>query len=171
MYIQQRTINGQPFDILVVTIVDEEDIHNIEQIYSSYCNIQIELSALHCLEKFKEVDTLIITGGAETEHGMQILYSQKSIRNLILDYEETDSDEGGIELSNFPKLEYVKSRSNLNIHALDKQMCLENGIIIEVLNYYREGKLVKGHYHSNQDILRTDDFIFLAQKQEALQAQ
>lgn len=162
MYIKQTKINGCVYDVLVATIVDNEDIRSIEERYSLCHNVQIELSSLQYLDRFKELQTLIITGGLATKNGMEILYSQKSIQILILDYEETDSDQEGIELSNFPKLKYVKSRSNLNIHNLEQRMCLNKGVTIDVMNHYQNGRIAKGYYSCNHDILRSPRSVFFS---------
>ena len=87
------------------------------------------------LTLFPNAEVLILTGGIPTEEGKQVLYSNNKIRELVLDYEETDSDEDGIKLEKITSLEYVLSRSNLNINQADKPYA---GITIQIINILKK---------------------------------
>lgn len=140
MCILKKTINGVVKEILEVHIYDEDDITEIKSNYASYENVEIELGMLRYLKLFSNIKTLILTGGILETDELECLYEQKELENLILDYEETDSDTEGIEIKKFPKIKYVLSRSNLNIYKISELKRETADIKIEILNYYQNGK-------------------------------
>ena len=95
-----------------------------------------------------------------SEEGLQCLYRQKSLETLVLDYEETESNEDAVDLFNFPKLKYVLSRSNLNICNYENRVSSEISIVI--LNYYHNGKRIKGTYPNNYNLFQEKKFMFLS---------
>lgn len=155
MEYKEKAIDGVLYQVLDLLILDEDDIREIPN-YSHNCNVQAELSGLAYLAAFPTLETLILTGGIPTEEGFAALYCHKELKRLVLDYEETDSDEEGIDLTQFPALEYVLSRSNLNIknHSLE----LPN-IKTEIWNYYRNGKPVKADLPDGIDLLPKTSFL------------
>ena len=111
---------------------------------------------------------MIITGGIPTAKGLSALYAHSELEQLVLDYEETDSDEEGIDLTRFPNLKYVLSRSNLNIRNYNPEQ--QTGIPIKVLNYYQAGKPVKVEYPETYDLYeaaggKLSDILFPAEKE------
>ena len=117
------------------------------------------LGEMQNLSLFPKVHVLILTGGIPTEEGIQVLYSNNQIRELVLDYEETDSDEDGIELEKITSLEYVLSRSNLNINQAEKPY---SGITVQIINYYKNGKPQKITIPPSIDICRPRTGIFFS---------
>lgn len=155
----ERVINGGLYQFLKAYIWDDDD--RAEILHHTDCeNIEIELSSLEYLCVFPSIRNLIITGGIPTAKGFAALYAHSELEQLVLDYEETDSDEEGIDLSRFPHLKYVLSRSNLNIcNYIPEQ---ETSIHIKVLNYYRDGKPVKVEYYDKYDLYRISSFWFVS---------
>ena len=160
-----KTVNGQTLPVLEITILDEEELRALPR--RDVPALQLELDALNCLHYLQGVTTLILTGGMATEEGMTMLYDQLQLRQLVLDYEETDSDEDGIDLSQFPALCYVLTRSNLNIRPTSptNPRCQ-----VEICNFYRCGKPVKIPRDSccellvvpGQALVKEQPFLFLS---------
>ncbi len=159
MEYRERVINGGLYPFFNALILDDEDRAEIRN-HGDCENVEIELSSLEWLSIFPVIHNLIITGGIPTAEGMEVLYAHTELEQLVLDYEETDSDEEGIDLSRFPNLKYVLSRSNLNIlrFAADQFPSVQ----IEVLNYYRAGKPVKAKYYDGYDLYRKTSFWFVS---------
>lgn len=158
MRIESKCIFGENKETLVVRVLDDEDIKEIRQRYTAHKCIQIDLSSLQFLDLFECVTILILTGGIPTEEGLQSLYRKETIVSLILDYEETDTDEEGIDLEQFPNLKNVLSRSDLNIknfHRSDMLRCS-----VDVLNYYGLSNKPKIRFASNYDLFRGKNFLF-----------
>lgn len=159
MEYRERVINGGLYQFLNAFIQDDEDRAEIH--HHTHCeNIEIELSSLEYLCVFPVVRNLIITGGIPTAKGFAALYAHSELEQLVLDYEETDSDEEGIDLSRFPHLKYVLSRSNLNISSYIPGQ--ETSIPIKVLNCYRDGKPVKVEYPETYDLYKKSSFWFVS---------
>lgn len=159
MEYRERVINGGLYQFLNALILDAEDRIEIRN-HADCENIEIELSSLEYLSVFPVVHNLIITGGVPTPEGFKALYAHAELEQLVLDYEETDSDEEGIDLSRFPNLKFVLSRSNLNIlnFAPDRFP----NVHTQVLNYYQAGKPVKVKYHEGFDLYKKTSFWFVS---------
>lgn len=159
MEYRERVIDGKAYQVIHALILDDEDKVQIAN-YAHCENVQIELSSMEYLSAFPVIHNLIITGGIPTQEGFRALYNHKELQRLVLDYEETDSDEDGVDLTCFPNLQYVLSRSNLNIRGF------ENGrfpnLKIEVVNHYRDGKPIKVDCPDGMDILQKDSFWFVS---------
>lgn len=135
-----KVINGVSRLILDVVILDEDDIDTLSKQFSSFSAIRLELNALGCLDLFPCVNTLILTGGMPSPEGLEALYKHTELENLVLDYEETDSDSDGIDITCFPKLQYLLTRSNLNvIHLPD----ISPQIRCEVVNEYGKKREIR----------------------------
>ncbi len=159
MEYRERVINGGLFPFLNALILDAEDRIEIRN-HAGCKNVEIELSSLEYLCVFPVIHNLIITGGIPTAEGFDALYAHTELEQLVLDYEETDSDEEGIDLSRFPNLKFVLSRSNLNI--LNFVPDQYSDVHIEVLNYYQDGKPVKVKYHQGFDLYTKTSFWFVS---------
>ena len=155
MEYKEKASDGVLYQVLNLLILDEDDIREIPT-HSHGRHVQAELSGLKYLDAFPVVETLILTGGIPTEEGFVALYRHKELKRLVLDYEETDSDEEGIDLTQFPALEYVLSRSNLNIknHSLQWP-----GIKTEICNYYRNGEPIKTGLPDSINLLPKRSFL------------
>jgi len=159
MEYRERVIDGGLYQFLNALILDDEDRAEIHH-HTECENIEIELSSLEYLCVFPVIRNLIITGGIPTAKGFDTFYAHSELEQLVLDYEETDSDEEGIDLSRFPNLKYVLSRSNLNIRNCIPEQ--EASIRIKVLNYYRAGKPVKVEYSETYDLYKKTSFWFVS---------
>ena len=158
MEYHERVINGVIYPVLSVLILDEEDMAELDT-HTDAAHLQLELSDLEYLDRFPKVETLILTGGIPTREGFEALYRHKELERLVLDYEETDSDEEGINLHRFPNLRYVLSRSNLNILGYTQDLL--PGAEIRILNYYRDGKPLNAKYHDGYDLFPKRSFLFM----------
>lgn len=159
MEYRERVINGGLYQFLNALILDDEDRIEIRN-HADCENIEIELSSLEYLCVFPVIHNLIITGGIPTAEGFKTLYAHAELEQLVLDYEETDSDEEGIDLSRFPNLKFVLSRSNLNIlNFVPDQF---PNVHTEVLNYFQAGKPVKVKYHEGFDLYKKTSFWFVS---------
>ena len=138
-----------------------EEIDEMGEERRNVSAVQMQLDEMHLLSLFPNVQTLILTGGMPEENDFSALYSQDQLRELILDYEETDSDEDGIKIDRFPHLEYVLSRSNLNIRSADM---IKDNVEVEILNLYSNGKPEKISIPSAIEICRPQTgFVFSAE--------
>lgn len=160
MHFFEETIRGKKEEVLAVFVQDVDDVQDICQNYTHCDCIQMDLSSLQYLQFFRCIRTLVLTGGIPSADGFKCLYLQKNLLNLILDFEETDTDEDGIDLTQFPNLQYVLSRSNLNFRNadyIDRTICTVN-----VLNYYKGGKKVKVCYEPNYNLFQGKNFLFFS---------
>lgn len=156
MQIITKTIHDKSISILTISVLDEEDITEIQTSYANYPAVQIGLDLLEFLKYFHNIKTLVLTGGMPTLLGVSILYQQYQLKELILDYEETDSDKDAIDLKYFPDLQYVLTRSNLNIKNAGQNYP------VEVTNYYKNGKPLKISVAPCQNILQQKVFLFFS---------
>ena len=156
MQLITKTIHDKTITILSASILDEEDVRKIQDSYANFPAVQIGLDLLEFLIYFHNIKTLVLTGGMPTEQGLSILYGQVRLEELILDYEETDSDEDAIDLRPFPDLQYVLTRSNLNIKNAG------DNYPVEVLNYYKNGKPMKISAIPSQEISKEKHFLFFS---------
>lgn len=160
MHFHKKHIFGEVRDVLDVVVADADDVNEITQQYAAYQCIQIDLSSMNYLGLFQCITTLVLTAGVPTPDGLSCLYNLKSLINLVLDFEETDSDIEGIQLDRFPNLKNVLSRSNLNIKKYNpSQKC---GYTVQVLNFYLNGKQQKVRFAPNYDIFKPPQFLFFS---------
>ena len=150
--------------IFDATSLDNIDICQLDEKAKSIDAVQMGLGEVQNLTLFPNAEVLILTGGIPTEEGKQVLYSNNKIRELVLDYEETDSDEDGIKLEKVTSLEYVLSRSNLNINQADKPYA---GITIQIINYFKNGRPQKITVAPSIDICRPRTGIFFSTESQA----
>lgn len=150
MELLNRLINNEELPMLQINSIDDKDSMDITKNYAMHKCVEIGLDLLQYLDLFKEITTLVIKGGMMSEEGLKCLYRQKSLETLVLDYEETESNEDAIDLFSFPKLKYVLSRFNLNISNYENRNSSEVNIVI--LNYYHNGKRIKGTYPDNYNL-------------------
>lgn len=155
MEFQERVIDEKLYSVLILRVLEEEDRMEIPGTSDSR-HLQVELSQLELLSQFPAVESLIVTGGIPSPDGLRALYGHEELKRLVLDYEETDSDEDGIDLSFLPELEYVLSRSNLNIRGSAPQAR------VTILNQYRDGRPVKVKYPPAYDLFRKRSFLFFS---------
>lgn len=151
-------VNGKSHSLLEVCVYDAQDEAEIQNGYTDVSCVEMGLDMLPYLRLFHHIELLVLTGGMATEEGMRQLYNQKDLGVLVLDYEETDSDEEGILLCRFPKLQYVLSRSNLNIHGDWENL----GLKVEICNEYSRGKCVRRTIEDGVKLLRNGGTFFFS---------
>lgn len=113
---------------LQVGMYDESDLVKIG--IQDYENISIELDALSCLRFFPKVVNLILRPGCINTEQYQHLYNL-NIKRLKLDYYSDMLDEYSIDLSRFPNLERVFSRTQYNFYNIANCQRLESLIVQE----------------------------------------
>jgi len=160
MTIEKKPIFGREQDVLILAETDDTEISLLDPQLFHHTVLQTDLNSMHYLSLFPDVTTLILTSGEVTTAGFHALYGIHSLSQLILDYEETDTDAEGIELDRFPRLCRVLSRSNLNIKGYDENR--DYGYPISVLNYYLNGKPQKVKYDPNYNLYQPDRFLFFS---------
>lgn len=161
----KKTVHGQNWKVLEVSLLDsEEEIKEIQEKHSNANAIQVSLSDMDCLRLFPDLELLILTGGMPSESGLQELYSMSQLKVLVLDYEETDTDEDGIVLERIPSLRFVLSRSNLNIY---RYTTLSNqSYSVEIVNTYKNGRPLRIKAAPTTDICAfSPDFFFSIEAQ------
>ncbi len=156
-------ICGKVHTVLEICELDVESIFQAGNPFSTIKNVQLGLSIMDCLTLFDRIEVLVLTGGIPSKAGLEALYSCSELTSLILDYEETDSDEDALVLANFPYLCYVLSASNLNIKCPDT---IPNDLDIEVLNEYRNGKIIRRGYSSVSAKLKVPHAFFFSTESE-----
>lgn len=155
----KRGIRGKNVNVLDVSSIENEEIHWIVEKGNNVYAVQMQLDEMHLLPFFPNVQLLILTGGMPDDNDFSALYSNDKLRELVLDYEETDSDEDGIRIDLFPNLDYVLSRSNLNICSSN---IISNSSKIDILNYYKNGRPKKITIPASIDICRPKTGIFFS---------
>lgn len=165
MQLTKKYVFGKETEVLEVLILDDDDVNLIIREYSHHQCVQMDLSSLQYLDLFSQITTLILTGGIPTKKGFESLYKKTELTALVLDYEETDSDDDGIELAYFPKLKNILSRSDLNIKNLSN--CDTQNCTLEVLNYYSLSAKRKINYPPNYDLFRPKIFLFFSTEAHA----
>lgn len=157
MRIINKIINGCSHAILDVVIMDDADVADISESDRLLTAIRIDLSSLEYLHIFPCIKTLVLTSGMPTRKGKEALYAHRELENLVLDYEETDSDEEGVNTSFFPQLRYLLTRSNLNVYHLSG---VSPTIKCEIVNEY--GKRRKVRIAPNSDLLHDSGLFFFS---------
>ena len=115
----RRFINHNESLYLELVVNDEEDINYIRA-HSAEKNIAVSMDMLKYLSYFPETNNLILMPGLLENNGLSFLYKLNELRSLIIDYENSDCEfEYQIDLSKFPHLEYVFSKSSDNFCNLE----------------------------------------------------
>jgi len=166
MAILEKTVNGKTLRFLNTEAFDRNDWAALSTSGSTERNLCLSLSDLDKLPCFSCPEALLLTGGSLGPSGFAPLYGAKGLKTLVLDYEETDSDEDGIHLDCLPALHYVLSRSNLNLYHLSEA----NGPIVEVRNFWRNGKAVKTTLAPGTELAKRRRFVFFSTEGEGAAA-
>ena len=104
-------INKQNLDFIEVGSYDEEELAELGAL--SFRNVSLELDALRCLRFFPNVENLILRPGELKADDLKYLKGVH-ITALKLDYYSDCTDLYTIDLSQFPKLLFLFSRSQYN---------------------------------------------------------
>ena len=162
----EKTVNGKTLRFLNTEAFDHEDWATLSASVAQERNVCLSLSDLEKLPHFPAPKALLLTGGSPGSAGFAPLYAAKGLKTLLLDYEETDSDEDGIRLDRLPELDYVLSRSNLNIYHLSEA----SGPTVEVSNIWHSGKAVKITLAPGMELARRQHFVFFSVEGEGAAA-
>lgn len=116
-------------DFLEVDIFDNDDLCQLSQ-YQNETNIIISMSNLHHLYAFTRVERLIITSGDAPDNLSQIIESQSNLRELKLDYDESEPfTKWCVDISRLNNLEYLFSRSSYNFRGIEGSKSLKTLIV------------------------------------------
>ena len=130
-YIDKYLSGEYPF--LEVTVYDEEDVACLTN-YKDEKNILISLEYIQYLSYFPKVERLILTSGYVTNDSHESFKALKYLRELKLDYDEDEpSTPWCIDVSVFPKLEYLFSRSSYNFCGISLSETLKT---LKVVKWY-----------------------------------
>ncbi len=164
---QEYQICGKVYSVLELCELDEDELRQSQAQCKDIRNVEISLSCLPLLQAFARIEILILTSGMATAADLEYLYQCRYLEKLVLHYEETDSNEDGILLSRFDSLHYVLSLSNLNIRNAEP---LPEGLTLDVLNYYRQGKCLRRGYDGINSPLRISRSFFFSTEAEGAAA-
>ena len=116
-------------DFLEVSVVDDEDTINLVQ-YQNEKNIIISIGNLQNLSVFTHVERLIITSGEAPENVSAFLETLRNLRELKLDYDETDSfTRWCVDISRLYNLELLVSRSSNNFSGVSNSKSLKTLVV------------------------------------------
>ena len=117
----QRFINHTEYNALEV-IVNNQDDENELLSYQDIKTVCVSMEYAKYLYAFNSVEILILTSGKSSNEALEAIYFQKSIRALKIDYyyEDFNDSKYQIDLSEFPSLEYLFTRSSRNVINLDR---------------------------------------------------
>lgn len=122
-------------DFLEVTVFDNEDIEELNQ-YKDEKNVIISMSDLQYLSGFPHIERLIITSGKAPGNVSGILETKCDLRELKLDYEETEPfTDWCIDISKLYSLELLFSRSSSNFKGVSNSRSLKT---LVVNNWYSD---------------------------------
>lgn len=114
---------------LDVVISDKDDARQLAQ-HQNETNVIISMTDLKYLSWFTQIERLIITAGEAPDDASLILKSIKNLRELKLDYDETEPfTKWCIDISVFNNLEYLFSRSSYNFRGAEKSKSLKTLIV------------------------------------------
>ena len=113
------------YSFLEVTVYDDEDVALLLE-YQNEKNILISLEFIQYLSYFPNAERLILTSGNVTKKSHEVFKTLKYLKELKLDYDEDEpSTPWCIDISVFPRLEYLFSRSSYNFCGISKSKSLK----------------------------------------------
>ena len=114
---------------LEVAILDEDDLRHLSK-YQNETNVIISITDLQFLTYFTQIERLIITSGKAPYNASLILELQQNLRELKLDYDETEPfTDWCIDISKLNNLEYLFSRSSYNFRGVANSKSLKTLIV------------------------------------------
>ncbi|MBQ7106791.1 MAG: hypothetical protein IJN93_04670 [Clostridia bacterium] len=129
----KKWIADSEYTFLEIAIHDLQDIEDISN-YTHVKNVIVNLENIKFLESFKEIEKLIITSGMPFENMHDVLGKMTALKMLKIDYEETLANtDWCINISVFPKLEYLCARSSYNFCGISSSKSLKT---LEVMKWY-----------------------------------
>lgn len=138
----KRWIADSEYTFLEVTIYDAQDVAELSK-YTSAKNVIVSLDNINFLKHFNQIEKLIITSGQPSNSMYDVLSKMTSLTALKIDYEEVrPSTDWCIDISVFPKLEYLFSRSSYNFCGISMSESLKT---LKVMKWYEKDlKQLKG---------------------------
>ena len=127
----KKWIADSEYIFLEVIIYDEQDIEELSN-YTSEKNVIISLDNIKFLKSFNQIEKLIITSGQPSYDMDSVFRDMTYLRSLKIDYEEVDpSTNWCIDISVFPRLEYLFSRSSYNFCGVSDSKTLKTLIVMK----------------------------------------
>ena len=130
-YVNKYLSGEYPF--LEITVYDDEDVALLNE-YREETNILISWDHIQYLSHFPKVERLIVTSGNASHDLHRIFKSLNHLRELKIDY---DDDElftpWCIDISVFPRLEYLFARSSYNFYGVSSSKSLKT---LKVMKWY-----------------------------------
>ena len=142
----EKTVNGKTLRFLNTEAFDREDWATLSASVAQERNVCLSLCDLDKLPCFSSPEALLLTGGDPGPAGFAPLYAAKGLKALVLDY--------------------VLSRSNLNIYHLSEA----SGPTVEVRNIWHSGKAVKITLAPGMELARRQHFVFFSVEGEGAAA-
>ena len=131
----KKWIADSEYNFLEVTIYDAQDVEDLSK-YSNTKNVVVSLDNIKFLKDFNQVEKLIITSGQPSNSMYDVFSKMTSLKALKIDYEEVQpSTDWCIDISVFPKLEYLFSRSSYNFCGIYLTESLKT---LKVMKWYEE---------------------------------
>lgn len=110
----KKWIGDSEYEFLEVVVYDVEDMKELSK-FTHAKNVIVSLDFIEFLDNFTQIEKLIITPGQLSVGVYNVLKKMTSLKSLKIDYEEDKPlSDWCIDLSVFPALEYVFSRSSYN---------------------------------------------------------
>lgn len=124
-----RFIHNMQYSFLEIAVYDEDDVAELAK-FKSETNIIMDLNYLCYLPLFPHVERLILRPGMISHTALADLKMLKELKALTLDYVETESGtDYCVDISVFPKLEYLFSRSSCNFCGVEHSKTLKTLIV------------------------------------------
>ncbi|MBQ7060680.1 MAG: hypothetical protein IJM85_02740 [Clostridia bacterium] len=124
-----RYINNTPTDVLELTLYDKADFEELKR-SSAIKSVCTSMEFAEYLPAFTSVESLILDPGSSSEAALNGIYSQHSIRSLVINYENDDCDPlYQIDLSRFSGLKYVFARHSGNITGVSESGSLRTLVV------------------------------------------
>lgn len=138
----KKWIADSEYTFLEITLNDSQDVENLAK-YTNTRNVVVSLEDIKYLKDFTQIEKLIITSGEPSNSMYEIFSKMTSLKALEIDYEEVQpSTVWCIDISIFPKLEYLFSRSSYNFCGSHLSKSLKT---LKVMKWYEKDlKRLKG---------------------------
>lgn len=148
----ERFICNRRYSALELTVYDRKDVRELD-LYSDVKTVCTSMEFAPFLSYFHGLENLILTAGQSSPAAKEGVYLQKSIRSLIIDYDNEDSDDCyRINVAEFPNLECVFVRNIKNVQGVQMSASLKT---LSVVNYSESDlSMIQGSNLDSLQILR-----------------
>ena len=147
----ERFINGKKYNLLELTVYDQDDVRELSK-HKDEKAVCVSMEYAAYLKQFSSLETLILTAGESSSDALEGIYSQQSVRALVIDY-ENDEEDGfyQIDLSRLSNVEYVFTRSSWNIRGIGSAESLRTLVIGKWA--HKDMEILKGSHMDSLCIL------------------